>query len=156
MVVKKGLEHDQTTLEDARMLTLELSREVFANANVDMHLCDDRMRTLRVVPMMVDSPLAFNKKMTFNNGDVFYASRVTKEEATKLGDYLVASKFFGGRRITVQLDREQNTWLVRMVVKKGLEHDQTTLVDARLWTLDLSREVFANANVVMHLCDDRM
>ena len=52
MVVKKGLENDQQYREIFRYFTAELSEYVFNGANVDIHLCDDSLKTLTVVPMM--------------------------------------------------------------------------------------------------------
>src|ERR1019366_6539589 len=40
---------------------------------------------------------------------------------------VVASKFFGGERITVQLDRDQKTIVFRMAIKKGLDQDQAAI-----------------------------
>lgn len=52
MVVKKGLEQDQEYRNLFRLMTLEISQEVFDGKNVDIHLCDDKLETLSVVPML--------------------------------------------------------------------------------------------------------
>jgi len=51
MVVKKGIEQDQEYIEIFRNFTLELSEFVFNNSPVDIHLCDELLNTIRVIPM---------------------------------------------------------------------------------------------------------
>ena len=49
MVVKKGIESDQEYLKVFREFSSELSTNVFSKKQVDIHLCDDQLETLRVV-----------------------------------------------------------------------------------------------------------
>lgn len=49
MVVKKGLDQDQGTIDLMKTVAAELSENVFKGENVDIHLCDDTLKTLRVV-----------------------------------------------------------------------------------------------------------
>jgi len=49
LVVKKGLEQDQEYADGMKEIGMYL-RGVFNGANVDVHLCDERLQTLRVVP----------------------------------------------------------------------------------------------------------
>ena len=49
IVVKKGLENDQEYINIAKATAAQLSREVFNGQQVDIHLCDENLKTLRVV-----------------------------------------------------------------------------------------------------------
>ncbi len=49
MPVKKGLDQDQHVIRQMRSFAKELSRSVFDGASVDIHLCDEKFKTLRVV-----------------------------------------------------------------------------------------------------------
>ncbi|SHH28343.1 hypothetical protein SAMN02745207_00653 [Clostridium grantii DSM 8605] len=49
MVVKKGLDQDQDTIDLMKEIGLDLSQNVFNGETVDVHLCDDALETLRVV-----------------------------------------------------------------------------------------------------------
>lgn len=49
MVVKEGLDKDQATIDLMKTVGAELSEAVFSGATVDVHLCDDALKTLRVV-----------------------------------------------------------------------------------------------------------
>jgi hypothetical protein len=50
MVVKPGFEKDESYYATVRALGATLSAKVFGGAPLEVHLCDDHFRTLRVVP----------------------------------------------------------------------------------------------------------
>ena len=52
MVVKTGLENDQEYRNLFRLATNQISEGAFNGANVDIHLCNDKLKTLSVVPML--------------------------------------------------------------------------------------------------------
>lgn len=49
VMIKKGLETDQETIDQMKLISAEMSQNVFSGAEVDIHLCDENMNTLRVV-----------------------------------------------------------------------------------------------------------
>lgn len=49
MVVKKGIEQDQELIKSFKLFCKELSDDVFNSAQVDIHLCDEHLKTIRVV-----------------------------------------------------------------------------------------------------------
>ncbi len=49
MVVKKGIEKDKAYIKTAKLFAHQMSVNVFDNAQVDLHMCDKRLKTLRVV-----------------------------------------------------------------------------------------------------------
>ena len=49
MVIKKGIEKDEEKIEIMKILAMELSENVFNGFNVDIHLCDENLSTIRVV-----------------------------------------------------------------------------------------------------------
>lgn len=51
MVVKKGIEQDQEYTELGKVLAAEISTEVFNGKQVDVHFCDEKLTTLKVLPM---------------------------------------------------------------------------------------------------------
>jgi hypothetical protein len=96
------------------------------------------------------------KKLTFNGGELYYTSNVSQQEAQDLGEYLVRARFFDGKRKTVQLARSGNKVEFRMVVLKGYERNPQFIETARQFSLELSRDVFRDAPVDIHLCDEYM
>ena len=88
-----------------------------------------------------------------NGGELYYTSSISTREAYKLGEYLEDSGFFDGERKTVQINKTGNTYEFRMVVKKGLENDEEFIQLAKLFSIELSEEVFNGYDVDVHLCD---
>jgi hypothetical protein len=49
MVIKKGTEKDEEFIQIAKIFANDLSEYVFNGFNVDIHLCDENLSTIRVV-----------------------------------------------------------------------------------------------------------
>ena len=49
MVIKKGIEKDEEFIQIAKIFANDLSEYVFNGFNVDIHLCDENLSTIRVV-----------------------------------------------------------------------------------------------------------
>lgn len=53
LVVKKGIEQDQEYIDMFKVFAADLSTDVFNGEQVDVHLCDEYLNTLRVTPMSI-------------------------------------------------------------------------------------------------------
>lgn len=49
MVIQAGKENDKEILDGMKIYATDISKDVFANAATEMHLCDDSLKTLKVV-----------------------------------------------------------------------------------------------------------
>ena len=49
MVVKKGIEKDQENISMFKIVAAELSANVFKGEPVEVHICDDQLKTIQVV-----------------------------------------------------------------------------------------------------------
>ncbi len=99
---------------------------------------------------------SYGTKLDFNNGELYYTDNVTEADARKLGDYLVKSGFFDGRKITVQLDKAGATYQFRMVVVKEKQNDEATALLMKTFAGEISEEVFNDAPTELHICDDQL
>ena len=95
-------------------------------------------------------------KLEFNNGELYYTDNVTEADAKKLGEYLVENGFFGGKKITVQLDKAGATYQFRMVVQPEKHNDEATLELLKTFAEEVSENVFSDAPTELHVCDDRL
>ena len=95
-------------------------------------------------------------ELKFEGSQLFHTSAVTREEADKLGNYLVESKFFGAKPITAQLNKIGHTYEFRLVVQPGVAQDAFSIQRFRGMGRTLSREVFDGQRVVVHLCDHNL
>ena len=106
------------------------------------------------VAYVVYSMNGYGEKLEFNSTDVYYTELVTKEDAQKLGEYLVESEFADGREKSVQLSKRDSVYLFRMVVMDGVTKDSTNDITFEAMALTLSFNVFDSAPVELEACDD--
>ncbi len=97
----------------------------------------------------------YGEKLEFNNGELYYTEQVTKDQANKLGNFLVENKFFDGNAKSVQLTKSGEVFQFRMVVKEDAEKDSTTIGFAKLFAMMISMQVFDNKPVIVHFTDDQ-
>jgi hypothetical protein len=152
MVVKEGSEEDQDTIDTMKLFAYDLSQDVFNGESLNIHLCDETLTTLKVV-----EPIDYGTKLTFGeNNELYYTENVTVEEAQSLGDYLVSQDFFAddGNLRSIQLNKSGTTYEFRMIIKKGLEQDESVIDSMEFLATDLSSNVFDNKDLDIHLCDE--
>lgn len=98
----------------------------------------------------------YGRKLKFNQGQLFYTSTVSESEAQKLGQYLVQQGFFDGKEKSIQLNKSGNIYQFRMAIKKGYERDPNLINFAKKISQELSKDVFNDAPVEIHLCNDNL
>ncbi len=96
----------------------------------------------------------YGKEKNFNGVQLFYTSTITEAEANSLGSYLMEIEFADGSEKTVQINKSNNTYEFRLVVKKGIEQDQEYIDMFKVFAADLSTDVFNGEQVDVHLCDE--
>lgn len=151
-----------------------LSLDAFGMADVEIQFCNERMETLRSIPLdpnftksielsrkpqydglKLGTPLEFGKMM------LFYTTGVSSAEAGAVGRFLVKIDFVGAFKV-VQIDRKNDKFLFRMVgnregFRTAGEKDIAGLrvMMARM-TAYLSVFAFRAAPVEFHLCDKKL
>lgn len=150
VVVKKGIDQDPEYISLFKVVANELSYEVFNGKTVEIHLCDENLKTLKVVEMQ-----SYGQLLILDNIELYYTDKVTKQNAEKLGNFLLESGFnnSGGTK-TVQLTKEGNTYQFRMVVLEGFDQDEYYEEIARDFAVYISEYVFDGKPVEMHLCNE--
>jgi hypothetical protein len=111
---------------------------------------------ITVVVFTIQSCSKHGNKLSFNNGELYYTESVQKSDAEKLGSYLQNEGFFNGEKRTVQLNKNGKTWEFRMVVKEGTENDDQYINLFGFFSLQLSKAVFDNQPVDIHLCNNEL
>ena len=99
-------------------------------------------------------PSEWGKRLQYGDSELFYTPLVTEEKARQLGDYLLETGFFKkGNAGTVQITKDGDLYQFRMVVKDGVEDDTEFLETVGMFAAHLSRDVFDNEMLIIHLCD---
>ena len=120
------------------------------------------MKTLRTIALLISASLAFaltscdnwGEKLTFNGGDLYYTENVTKDDADKLGNWLVENEFFDGKEKSVQLDKKEGSYHVRMVVGEEFREDEVYKAQVGVFATLIETSVFKGNNVEIHMCDE--
>lgn len=99
---------------------------------------------------------SYGKRLEFNQGELYYTSAVTEDEAKNLGNYLVKVGYFADKKVAVQLDKSGDTYQVRFVVQKGGENNQEAIAAFKELVNMISKDVFKGAKTEIHLCDDSL
>ena len=109
------------------------------------------------------TPRRWGKVLKYKGGSLFYTSRVTEEEARRLGDYLLKVGFFKDDEPCIsQLTKEGGVYQFRMVVdkevieKKPAPETMGPVEVAGLLAQYMSERLFNGAKVEWHLCDDKL
>lgn len=98
----------------------------------------------------------YGDKLNLGDNEIYYTSNVTKAEVQALGNYLVEEGFYGDEQnVSIQLDKDGDTYLFRMVVKYGFEKDKDTINIMKGLCALLLEDVFINKKVNVQLCDSK-
>lgn len=119
---------------------------------VDLHLCDDTFNTIRV-HKLEDAQQSIMAKAT----EVRYTKNVTLSEVEKLKDFLIEFGFSDDENAkTVALDKEGNAYIFKMVLEDSRMEDKNTIGILTMFKGELSKNVFNNQPVRVHMCDELM
>ncbi|MDP6546640.1 MAG: LysM peptidoglycan-binding domain-containing protein [Phycisphaerae bacterium] len=97
----------------------------------------------------------YGQRLEFNAGELYYTSEVTEEEARSLGRYLVSADFFDNTPRSAQITRSGAVYGFRFIVATGdVQRDILLEIAAAQLANELSANVFNNAPVEIHICDE--
>lgn len=150
MVVKAGMDQDEDYANLVKLFGMQVSNGVFSSEALMVELCDERMKTLRSV-----KPLE-GKRLEIHGGEIYYASSVDEASAKRLGEHFVKTGFFDGKHKTLHFLKQDERWVVRIVVRAGMDKNEQAIRDFEVMGLELSGHVFDGGKVVLHLCDDKL
>ncbi len=96
----------------------------------------------------------YGEKLVFDGTDVYYNEGVTKEQAQKLGNYLVESEFTDGTKKSVQMVKDVTTGNLtfKMIASEGEIEGMDMIF--KTFASQLSKDVFNNEPVDFQLCND--
>jgi hypothetical protein len=150
MVVRKEFQKNENMLKRLQFDAARVSRDVFDGAAVELHACDEHLRTLQAFPPRPDVRYGFVE----GKAEVFFASDVPKADAERLAKYLAGLIKTAPAPISFKLARRGKAVEVHMVVQAHLLNDANLLAALRRDRGAIAANVFPGATVELHLCDD--
>jgi hypothetical protein len=101
--------------------------------------------------------IAYGKRIELEHGnELYYTSTVTTDEAQRLADFLNDKIVTPEWKATFQLRKAGEVYELRLVVKEGAEKDEAKILSFRALGVLVSAEVFNQAPVEVHLCDQNL
>jgi hypothetical protein len=98
MVVKKGIEQDQEYRTLGKAMASEISLAVFNGSNVDLHLCDENLKTLIVLPMYSNGLI--DNQISQLESDEKKQNELNLLEGTWINEYNLMF-IFHGNKVTI-------------------------------------------------------
>ncbi|MET0212330.1 MAG: hypothetical protein ABW292_04985 [Vicinamibacterales bacterium] len=97
---------------------------------------------------------AGDARLTFKQGELYYADPVTEEDARKVGEHLVQQEFFSDDHAsTVQLHQEEGRYQLRFVVNPDHLDDPLTSIQFGVVGSQIAREVLGGRSMDVALAD---
>ncbi|WP_298426802.1 hypothetical protein [uncultured Kordia sp.] len=150
MVIKDEFLNDESLESVFNIFPKELSD--YMNLPVDLHLCDDTFNTLRV-HKLEDARKVIMAKAT----EIRYTKNVTLEEVEKLKSFLLEYGFSDNdNRKTVELDKENDTYIFKMVLAEEKLKNESTVTLLKLFGGEMAKIAFDNQPLKVHMCDELM
>jgi uncharacterized RDD family membrane protein YckC len=145
LVVNPAVLTDSIALMFAKIGS-DASRAALGGAPLEVTLCDNSFTSVKVLPQTAT--------LVFAGGRLYYAKPIAKEEAQRVGDYLVADQYLSGDGdLTVHLGRPHGTYELRFVVSPARVTESIALLFAKIGS-DASRVALGGAVLEVTLCDD--
>jgi len=128
------------------------------NKNFYQKIIKNKLKMKKLLPLLsiflFFSCSELGEKLTFDGTEVYYNDGVTIEQAQKLGEYLIESKFTDGSEKSVQLVKDDTTGnlIFRMIINKTVDKNDVMFKD---FAQSISKDIFNGKPVDMHLCDNK-
>ncbi len=148
LVVVKGSSEDPEYQKMVKLFGLQVSTRVFGGERLVVDLCDDRFETVSTI-----EPLTA-KLIEIDGGTLYHAEDVDRADADRLGAYLKKVGIYDGTPKSVYLDKDGETWVVRVVTTEQMRNADGVEATYASFGLELSGMVFDGAKVRIELCDE--
>lgn len=96
--------------------------------------------------------------LKINDDELYYTKNVQIEEVNKLGNYLTEGGMFvkDENKISVKIDKRNNTYIFSFPIEKEFLNDNQNNLLFKTIGEGISKDVFNNSPVEVHLCDNRL
>ena len=96
-------------------------------------------------------------RLAFQRGELYYNEPVTRDEAQRVGEYLLQREFFTAHNeATVQFDKEHERYQIRFVVDPAVAEETLANVQFAVIGSDIAQHVLSGVPVDVILCDTHM
>jgi rhomboid protease GluP len=149
MVVKPEHREDAETLAAIQIDVARVSRDVFDGAAVETHVCDERMRSVKVLPPRADVRYG----IVDGKAEVFFPEEANRSDAQRLAHYLREQIGERPTVISFKFARRGAAVEIYVIVDSSVLQDSAAVADLRQDRADIGKTLFPGQAVELHLCD---
>ncbi len=153
MVVKDGYDKDEDYELIAQAFAYNISEDVFDGDDVEIHLCDENLKTLKVVKMEEVEDSGYDV-LEFDGTEIQFDGSVTKSDVKAVGNYLIESGFTDGTTKSIILVKEYGVFVFKMVSSEDYWGDKDFIALIREFAGMISADALNNEPVEIQLCDE--
>lgn len=153
MVIKENYLKDKEYFETMKILANALSEEVFKGEKVEIHMCNDKLETQKVIKMGKTESTEY-KMLKFNGTEIQYDQSVKKSEVNALGNFLIESEFADGTTKSLILYKESDVFVVQIVSTPTYWEDEDFILILKDFAGMISTGAFNGELVEIQLCDE--
>jgi hypothetical protein len=153
MVVKSEFQNDEKMLKALEVEGAQISHSVLNGAPVEVHVCDDHLKTIRVLPPRAD----IRYSVAEGKVEVFYGADVDSATAKRLAQSLVTIfRDNPSKQVSFKLAQRGNTNELYMVVDPEVLKKPEVIAGLSELKKHITNTVFKGSPVELYLCDDSL
>ena len=101
--------------------------------------------------------MSHSNRLAFQRGELYYNEPVTREEAQRVGEYLVREEFFNAQKaVTVLFDKEHERYRLRFVVNTALVDGTLANITFGVMGSDIAQRILSGMPLDVLLCDKNL
>lgn len=144
MVTSEAYRYKKEYRAIARVMATEISRKVFNGQIVDLHICDNNLKTKGIEKCY--------QVKGFSNGEIYFTEKVTPKEVDIVGNFLKKKGLFKRKNISVGLDKTSAAYKVKTICNKFYLDNPAFQTLWKSYAQQLSKEL-KGATVEIHFCN---
>jgi hypothetical protein len=96
----------------------------------------------------------YGESISFDDDQIYYISEnIDEKRVNELGEYLKESGFFKGNGVHIQLDKPEETYIIKFVVNESVVENEEIMQKFTEMEKNLTKQVFNNSPIEVHLCN---
>jgi len=149
MVVKEEKQQEKETVDLLQLFAFYLSDEVFNGAPVNVHICNDKLKTVKTIYPYPN----FLPKINVNNGIIFHSSSLDNQILKEIIENLEKNHFFRGAFKQVVIEDSANVIYLKLKVDQRQLKSQNFEKAMLLLAYNMSKDDVKGYNIHFLFCD---
>ena len=131
------------------MIGNQIARDVLGGLPIEVGFIDGQLNLVKVVPL--------SALMKFGKGELYYTEPVNREEANRVGGYLLQQQYYSDEQeSTVWLLQEGGKYRLRFVISQEYAEDPFTALQFGIFGNQIARDALAGKRIEVEFADGQL